>query len=165
MSVLVAGSLSVGALTAEADASGGGGQPTTLAAPMPIGTDIAPPEQDQIRIEHTVIIRVPRAPANPRKGSLKPDRTNWAEEKMGNCLMIKKIAGVRVSTASTLELLTVDGHQVRAYLNKDCEAREFYSGFYIEKPKDGNFCKGREVLHARSGAECRVTKFRLLKPR
>ena len=124
--------------------------------------DLQPPEQEQIRVEQTVIIRVPRA-APPPKGKGRDFQISFKEEKMGGCVAMKKIAGVRVSGDQTLELLTVDGHLVRAYLGKGCDAREFHSGFYIEKPSDGRFCKDREVLHARSGAECQITRFRLLR--
>jgi hypothetical protein len=153
LSGLVAASISVGALTLDSNA---------VADDMAVGVDLEQPDRDQIRMEQTVIIRVPRA-APPPKGKSRDFQQNFKEEKMGGCVTMKKIAGVRVASDQSLELLTVDGHLVRAYLNKGCEAREFYSGFYIEKPGDGKFCKDREVLHARSGAECRVTKFRLLK--
>ncbi len=153
LSGLVAASISVGAFTLDPDAP---------SADSAVTADLEHPDSDQIRMEQTVIIRVPRA-APPPKGKSRDFQQNFKEEKMGGCVTMKKIAGVRVAGNQTLELLTVDGHLVRAYLNKGCEAREFYSGFYIEKPGDGKFCKEREVLHARSGAECRVTKFRLLK--
>ena len=151
---LVAASFSVGVITLDS--------PAPVAETGEAASVLSQPDRDQIRMEQTVIIRVPRA-APPPKGKGRDFQQNFKEEKMGGCVTMKKIAGVRVAGPQTLELLTVDGHLVRAYLNKGCEAREFYSGFYIEKPGDGRFCKEREVLHARSGAECRITKFRLLK--
>lgn len=158
LSGLVAASISV-----EAVLLGPTDSPTVNGVTDAVVTpDLGQPDRDQIRMEQTVIIRVPRA-APPPKGKGRDFQHNFKEEKMGGCVAMKKIAGVRVASDQSLELLTVDGHLVRAYLNKGCEAREFYSGFYIEKPGDGKFCKEREVLHARSGAECRITKFRLLK--
>lgn len=147
-------SISVGAPYVDSDAPA-----AEINAAMPV---VDQPVRDQIRMEQTVIIRIPSA-APPPKGKAKDFQEEYSEEKMGGCVVMKKIAGVRVTGKQTLELLTVDGHLVRAYLNKGCEAREFYSGFYIEKPGDGRFCKNREILHARSGAECSITKFRLLK--
>jgi hypothetical protein len=157
LSGLFAASISVGAFTHGPDATAVDGAADGVVTPA-----LGQPDRDQIRMEQTVIIRVPRA-APPPKGKGRDFQQNFKEEKMGGCVAMKKIAGVRVASDQSLELLTVDGHMVRAYLSKGCEAREFYSGFYIEKPGDGKFCKEREILHARSGAECRVTKFRLLK--
>ena len=154
---LVGASLSMGAMTTESGA--------TDTVVNGIAAELNEPERDQMRMEQTVIIRVPRAVPTVSKGKPKDFTEGWDEEKMGNCLVMKKVAGVRVSGENALDLLTVDGHHIRAYLGKGCEAREFYSGFYIEKPGDGQFCKNREILHARSGAECKVEKFRLLKPK
>lgn len=133
-------------------------------APPPVEVMAAPPAE-QIRMEQTVIIRVPSAPKVKPPKSPKNMQVKYKETSIGNCLAARKIAGAKVSGKASLDLLTTDGHQVRAYLDKGCEAREFYSGFYIERPKDGLLCVDREVLHARSGSTCEIAKFRLLKPR
>jgi hypothetical protein len=49
-----------------------------------------------------------------------------------------------------------DRRIVSARLDRSCQARDFYSGFYIENPRDGKLCVGRDVLQARSGARCSV---------
>ena len=134
-------------------------------APPPPTQVMAAPPAEQIRMEQTVIIRVPSAPKVKPPKSSKNMQVKYKETSIGKCLAARKIAGAKVSGNSSLDLLTTDGHQVRAYLNKGCEAREFYSGFYIERPKDGLLCVDREILHARSGSQCEIAKFRLLKPR
>lgn len=122
----------------------------------------------QVRVDQRVIVRLPSQPAaaSPtasRKSSAVPIR--YKEEKIGKCLWIDKLAGSRVSTNRSLELLTRDGVLIRAYLGDGCLAREFYAGAYMERPYDGKLCVDRDLLHARTGAKCEVDKFRLLVPR
>ena len=53
---------------------------------------------------------------------------------------------------------------VRAQLEENCQARSFYSGFYMEKSADGKMCAGRDILHSRTGAKCEIERFRELVP-
>lgn len=122
----------------------------------------------QVRIDQRVIVRLPSQPASAGTGGLK--KTNAAivrykEQKIGKCLWIDKLAGSRVGTRESLELLTRDGILIRAYLGDGCLAREFYAGAYMERPYDGKLCVDRDLLHARTGAKCEVDRFRLLVPR
>jgi hypothetical protein len=122
----------------------------------------------QVRIDQRVIVRLPvpsaaAAAGTARKSSAVPVR--YKEEKIGKCLWIDKLAGSRVGTKQSLELLTRDGVLIRAYLGDGCLAREFYAGAYMERPYDGKLCVERDLLHARTGAKCEVDRFRLLVPR
>lgn len=122
----------------------------------------------QVRVDQRVIVRLPSqlgaAPASAlQKSSAVPVR--YKEQKIGKCLWIDKLAGSRVSTKQSLELLTRDGVIIRAYLGDGCLAREFYAGAYMERPYDGKLCVDRDLLHARTGAKCEVDRFRLLIPR
>ncbi len=122
----------------------------------------------QVRVDQRVIVRLPSQPAAApaialKKTSAVPIR--YKEQKIGKCLWIDKLAGSRVSTNRSLELLTRDGVLIRAYLGDGCLAREFYAGAYMERPYDGKLCVDRDLLHARTGAKCEVDKFRLLIPR
>ena len=122
----------------------------------------------QVRIDQRVIVRLPSPPATASANVLKKSSAvpvRYKEQKIGKCLWIDKLAGSRVSTKQSLELLTRDGVLIRAYLGDGCLAREFYAGAYMERPFDGKLCVDRDLLHARTGAKCEVDRFRLLVPR
>jgi hypothetical protein len=109
-----------------------------------------------------VIIRIPpkAAPAPSRQS--KP--VKYKEEKIGKCILMNRLVGSRPGPKETLEILTRDGQLIRAYLGDGCLAREFYAGAYVERSADGKLCIDRDLLHARTGAQCEIDKFRLLVP-
>jgi hypothetical protein len=122
----------------------------------------------QVRIDQRVIVRLPSPPATANANGLKKSSAvpvRYKEQKIGKCLWIDKLAGSRVGTKQSLELLTKDGVLIRAYLGDGCLAREFYAGAYMERPYDGKLCVERDLLHARTGAKCEIDRFRLLIPR
>ena len=53
---------------------------------------------------------------------------------------------------------------ISARLEKSCRARDFYSGFYVERREDGNICINRDKLLSRAGAKCEVSRMRELIP-
>ena len=122
----------------------------------------------QVRIENRVIIRVPRR----RPSSLAPmtdlfpdtARETYREKKIGKCLPMNNILGVQMFSDRFLDLVTQDRRRVRAQLEENCQARSFYSGFYMEKSADGKMCAGRDILHSRTGAKCEIERFRELVP-
>jgi len=130
-----------------------------------------PPEQHryaQVRIERRVIIRVPRRrpsrtqPMADLRSKVVPRK--YKEKKIGRCLPMNDILGVQMSGGLELDLVTKDRRRIRARLEKKCQARSFYSGFYMEKSKDGKICADRDILHSRTGSKCEIDRFRLLVP-
>ncbi len=122
----------------------------------------------QVRVDQRVIVRLPSQPAMATPNPLKKTNAEvvrYKEQKIGKCLWVDKLAGSRIGTKQSLELLTRDGVLIRAYLGDGCLAREFYAGAYMERPYDGKLCVDRDLLHARTGAKCEVDRFRLLIPR
>lgn len=122
----------------------------------------------QVRVDQRVIVRLPSQPMPATANALKKTAAEvirYKEQKIGKCLWIDKLAGSRIGTKQSLELLTRDGVLIRAYLGDGCLAREFYAGAYMERPYDGKLCVDRDLLHARTGAKCEVDRFRLLIPR
>ncbi len=122
----------------------------------------------QVRIERRIIIRVPRRRpmavnrlANIRRLS-QPQA--YTEKKIGKCLPMSDILGVQMADGRELDLLTRNRIRIRARLEKKCQARSFYSGFYMEKSGDGKICAGRDILHSRTGAKCEIDRFRQLVP-
>lgn len=124
---------------------------------------IEPERHEQVRIERRVIIRV--APAR----NVRPDvlmnaesgdrtATRFREQPMKRCVPLSNIAGVQSGPENRLILFMRDRHIVSAALEKACSAREFYSGFYVERSDDGLLCSGRDMLQSRTGASCGVQR-------
>lgn len=119
---------------------------------------------NQVRIEQRMIIRIaPRMPGQmfaPLPGPPQPPR--FYERKTSKCLPIASIAGVQPDSSDRLLLITRSRKLIGASLDKSCHARDFYSGFYVERNEDGQLCAGRDTIHSRAGANCAVTKMREL---
>jgi hypothetical protein len=120
--------------------------------------------ENQVRIEERVTIRISPRPAPPP--SVLIDLPNRAPERraserdMGRCLPISGIAGVQVGGDDRLLLFMRDRRIVSAALERACRARDFYSGFYVERNADGMMCVNRDTLRSRSGATCRLSRIR-----
>ena len=128
----------------------------------------------QVVIERQLIIRIPARPSNlnnfaateattmARRASSPP--VVWRESKAPKCIAIRSLLGIQAVQRDSIDLITREKKRLRAKLNRGCRALDFYSGFYLKASKDGRLCADRDALHARSGAECAVEKFRLLVP-
>lgn len=127
-----------------------------------------PPEVAQVRIEQRVIWRITPIPGPARESMMAiaptaPSAPRMIERKMGDCIAMSSIAGGRPEGGSRLLLFMRDRRLVAANLEKACSARDFYSGFYVDKPNaDGKLCADRDRILARSGARCEISSFRLL---
>ena len=84
--------------------------------------------------------------------------------KFGKCLGITSIAALRPGDGDELLLFLHDDRIISATLEKRCSARDFYSGFYIAGNADGAICVGRDILHSRSGDNCKVRRLQELVP-
>jgi hypothetical protein len=125
--------------------------------------------QNQVRIEQHMTIRI--TPSRPR--AMPPDflfdfREREApprliERNMGRCLPVASISGVQPDAAGNrLILFLRDRRMVSATLERACRARDFYSGFYVDRTEDGQLCVGRATLLSRSGMNCKLTRLRQL---
>ncbi len=123
----------------------------------------------QVRIEQRLIIRVPRTSVQPT-GTVVDDlpatplARNYTERRMGSCLPMAGIAGVQISRDDRLMLFMRDRRIISAELERACRARDFYSGFYLERSEDGQLCVDRDELHSRAGAKCEIERLRQLIP-
>ncbi|MEO1220588.1 MAG: hypothetical protein AAFY42_04450 [Pseudomonadota bacterium] len=122
---------------------------------------------NQVRIEQRVTIRItPIRQSNrnnllaqlPRRGVTGA----FEEREMGTCVPVSGIAGVQTGTGNKLLLFLRDQRIVSVNLERGCRARDFYSGFYIERSEDGRLCVKRDQLQSRSGAKCEVERMRRL---
>jgi hypothetical protein len=125
--------------------------------------------QNQVRIEQHMSIRITplsRPPQLPRNFLLDiPQREigpRFLERKMGRCLPVAGISGVQPDAGNRLILFLRDRRMVSATLERACRARDFYSGFYVDRTEDGQLCVDRDTLLSRSGANCKLTRIRQL---
>ncbi|PNU02826.1 hypothetical protein [Novosphingobium guangzhouense] len=128
---------------------------------------VAPEDAWQVRIEQRMTIRVsPRSSAVPMPdmffGMPTDNSAEFSERKMGNCLPASGIVSVRPDRGNRLLLFMRDRKVVSAELARSCRARDFYSGFLIERNEDGRLCVDRDTLLSRSGMSCTLTRIRQL---
>ena len=120
---------------------------------------------EQVSIEQRVTIRIaPRGPAAPDFDSLPNNGVSprFTEKKMGKCIPVSGIVGVQYRDASRLVLYLRDRRMVSITLEKNCRARDFYSGFYVARNNDGQLCVDRDEILSRSGANCQLSDMRQL---
>ncbi|MBS1239595.1 MAG: hypothetical protein H6R45_301 [Proteobacteria bacterium] len=137
-------------------------------APLPLSDAALPAESAQVRIEQSVTIRItPRAPrseadllAQLPKGARAS--AHIEERKIGSCLYADGIVGVQTGQDNNLLFFMRDRRIISVALEKACSARDFYSGFYIERQNDGQLCAKRDKIHSRAGAKCELKQFRQL---
>ncbi len=121
----------------------------------------------QIRIEQRVVVRIAPQPPAARQSLFAelPQRaisSRFEERKKEKCVALDGIAGVQTGSGNRLVLFLRDQRMISLNLEKACRARDFYSGFYVEKSKDGRLCVDRDKLQSRTGARCEVDTMRQL---
>lgn len=116
-------------------------------------------EQQSVRrvvIHDEVIFRIPIRPRVSRP-------IEWVEKKGPKCVPARMLAGATLSGPSSIDFLLRNRQRVRAKLDSDCPALDFYGSFYLQ-PDDEQVCARRETIRSRSGGSCRIEKFRVLVP-
>lgn len=116
-------------------------------------------QADQVRtliVQEEVIMRIPVRPM--------PHRFDWEEHKGPKCISAESIRGAALSGRETVDFLLFDRTRLRAELDEDCPALDFYNGFYLT-PEDGKVCAKRDDVHSRMGRSCRIERFRRLVPK
>ena len=115
----------------------------------------------QLQIEQRTIVRV-RPVAATAPLSAKPIK--WEEKKGPDCILMNGLAGALVSSPTSIDIFMRGGLRLRAKLGKSCPSIDFYSGFYVRPTKDGRICEDRDMIHSRSGGECKIDDFKTLVP-
>lgn len=118
----------------------------------------------QVRVERRVIIRIAPSDEATRTSLMaelprRQMQTNFEEVPHGNCVDVSSILGVRATRDNRLLLFTRDRQILSASLKRNCSARAFYSGFYVERSEDGRLCANRDQLQSRAGSSCGVDGF------
>ena len=109
-------------------------------------------------VQDEIILRVPIQPR-----PLVP-RFDWAERKGPKCIDTGVIRGALLSNAQQVDFLTQGPRRIRAELDEDCPALDFYGGFYLQ-PQDQRLCAGRDAIHSRMGGSCTIQEFKQLIPK
>ncbi len=133
----------------------------------PVMVQAQAPVANQVRIEQRVTIRITPRPGPARPSMLmdlptRPLPARLTEREIGRCLPIAGIAGVQATADNRLILYMRDRRVVSAALERSCRARDYYSGFYVERNSDGQICVSRDSLLSRSGANCKLSRIRQL---
>jgi hypothetical protein len=117
-------------------------------------------QPDQVRtlvVQEEVIMKIPVRP--------RPVQPNaWVERKGPKCLEAGSIRGAALSGRESVDFVLLDHTRIRAQLDEDCPALDFYNGFYLT-PQKGKVCARRDDIHSRMGRSCRIERFRHLVPR
>ncbi len=139
-------------------------------APFEALKDARGPHQfGQVRIEQRVIIRISPGTGAAREQMLAELQrrgaraTSYEEERLNGCIPVANIAGMEPAPEQNRILLFMrDRRILSAALERACNARDYYSGFYIERNEDGQLCARRDLLQSRAGASCRVAQLNRL---
>jgi hypothetical protein len=108
-------------------------------------------------IQDEIILRVPVQP-HP----LIPE-IEWIEKKGPKCIPAGAIQRALLSGSGQVDFIMSNRSRVRAQLDEDCPALDFYAGFYLQTP-DERLCAGRDAVHSRIGGSCSIERFSRLLP-
>lgn len=108
-------------------------------------------------IEDEVIIRVP-VQAHPIFPHI-----DWVEHKGPKCVPAGQIERALLSGPQQVDFVFANHSRVRAELDQDCPALDFYNGFYLH-PSDDRICAHRDAVHSRIGGSCMIERFSQLVP-
>jgi hypothetical protein len=110
-------------------------------------------------VQDEVILRVPLMAPPP------PLQLEWVERRGPNCIPAGAIRGALLSGPGQVDFM-LGGHagRVRAKLDDECPALDFYGGLYLE-PDDRKLCAGRDAIHSRMGGSCTIARFKQLVPK
>lgn len=120
----------------------------------PVSRIIVEREQRAIRIplRPFVALPVPRPSAE------------WKEGAAPKCVAHDSIAAATINGLNSVDFILRDRTRLRARLQNSCPALDYYQGFYLKPTADGKICQDRDSVHARSGGECQIDRFRALTP-
>ena len=110
-------------------------------------------------VQDEVILRVPLQPR-----PIMP-RIAWQERKGPKCIPVRALRRAMMSGPQQIDfILTGTRVRIRAELEEDCPALDFYGGLYLQ-PQDDRLCIRRDAIHSRMGGSCTINTFRQLIPR
>lgn len=111
----------------------------------------------RLTVENEVILRVPVI--RPRFRA--PIR--WVEKKGPKCIGSGELLAAALAADNSIDFLLRDRRRVRAEMDSDCPALDFYDGFYLQS-EDEKVCARRDEIRSRMGGSCRIERFRTMVP-
>lgn len=123
------------------------------------GKVFRPPVARQVRIEQRVIIRIVplgRQAADPLIPAAQSVPLRIVERPIAGCVPVNQIAGVAGDRGDRLRLLMRSRQVLSVRFGSECRTEAFYSGFFVERKRDGLLCPARDAIHSRSGMRCTV---------
>jgi hypothetical protein len=117
------------------------------------------PVVTRLIVQDEVILRVP---VQPRPFL---PQIEWIEHKGPKCIPAGMIRRAMLSGPAQVDFMLADRTRVRAQFDEDCQALDFYGGFYLQFGKDQRICAKRDAIHSRMGGSCEIKRFKLLEPR
>ncbi len=130
----------------------------------PDGGDAQPRQRQQggsVIFHQQIIIRVSPG-GNRAMAQRRP--INWEEERGPRCVAARQIVHADLLRQQSFDLILRDRTRLRARLERRCPALDYYVGFYISPTRDGLICAERDSIRSRAGGECRIDRFRTLRP-
>lgn len=121
-----------------------------------VGESKPEPSVRRVVVHDEIILRIPVRPRLARQ-------IEWIEQRGPKCIAAGRIAGATLSGPSSIDFVLQDRRRVRAVMDDECPALDFYSGFYFQL-SDERICAKRETIRSRVGASCRIERFRTLVP-
>lgn len=122
--------------------------------PLLLGLSVGGGLQVQrIVVEDQIIMRVPVRP--------RPPQVEWVEHKGPKCVHANDIRGAFLSGDDHVDFILDHRRLLRADLDENCPALDFYAGFYLSST-DERVCAGRDVIKSRMGGACQIDHFRKL---
>ena len=129
-----------------------------LAALFAIQPGIVGQSVTRVVIEDEVILRVPVLP-HPLL-----QQFQWEERKGPKCIPAAAVQRAMLSGEQQVDFVLAGRTRIRAVLDEDCPALDFYGGFYLQPP-DERLCAGRDAIHSRMGGSCAIERFKQLVPK
>jgi hypothetical protein len=123
------------------------------AQPAAVGQSVT-----RLIIQDEVIVRVP---VQPRP--LMP-QIDWIEKKGPKCVPVASIQRALLQGSEQVDFVLINRTRIRAQLDEDCPALDFYGGFYLQ-PEDDRLCAGRDAIRSRMGGSCTIEHFKQLVPK
>ncbi|QIL02901.1 hypothetical protein G7078_08965 [Sphingomonas sinipercae] len=128
--------------------------------PMLFGAAAAPDWFPRVRMSFVQDEMVLRIPARPPVAN---GQSQWKERKGPKCISGEKLRGAVLSGSDQVDFILQDRKRVRARLDSNCPALDFYEDFYLSS-RDGKICVRRDAIRSRMGGTCTIRKFRKLVP-
>jgi hypothetical protein len=110
-------------------------------------------------IQDEMILRVPVQPRPILR------EIEWMERKGPKCIPATAIRRALLSGPNEVDFVLANRVRIRAELDDDCPALDFYGGFYLQPRDDLQLCARRDAIHSRMGGSCTIERFKQLVPR